>query len=319
MQTKVEIEIPFGQEEALFAAATGVGGKVVGVHEAPISAAGGINPRRLLRHLGTHGVQMGKGRDFSDYPKDVTYSALFDFLRGLPENQQSSLLGSYLNLAMRDQQAGVQTGRFLARVNSINWLEPQEEPSVQELQSISDEFYQQLNLPFLPVAVVRDWHTLGGMVYEGFTDRTSKKGNLYITFSASRDAWVSQLDRQARTNLGDHRDYREAYAVRSLVDSIFHDIDGGHWGDFGGRIRELIYFGGEGYSSEDHAKMGATAAIRADAQLAATSLVLDKHLPGLGYTEGTVGEGLFNGIYDKGYVFMGPMSGQSVVFAPKTT
>jgi hypothetical protein len=98
-----------------------------------------------------------------------------------------------------------------------------------------------------------------------------------------------------------------------LVNNILYDIEGGHWK---GGVGKLRYFGGEGFGFGDMGKVSAYAAIKTDAQLTASSLMLGRYLPTIGFKNGVLAENLFSGIYDKGYIFIGQVQGKSIVFVP---
>lgn len=270
--------------------------------EAPIGSVASINPTGLARHIRVSGVDT-VGEDLPDYKE------IFSFLRKSPVTQQSTLLESFFAGKMRDFRTGVRLGRFLTQINNMNWLRPQEEPDLEKLQQLSDQYYQQLNMPSLPVSLIREnWDELGEFIMYGF--REGRR----ITFTAKRGVYFSKFDNLARAGLGSHRDYRESFQATRMVNSILGDISLGDWE---GRVLELRYYGGEGFWAKDFGKMGATKAIQTDARLAAVSLVLEKHLPRFGFTNGVLAEGLFRGVYDKGFVFIGPVQGRSVIFVPR--
>ncbi len=310
MGTKVIVQVPYGKERDVLATAVELGGKVLAVMPEKIGAAGRINPARLLRHIRLSGLSIGENNDFSDRLHDPSYGRIFDFLRGLSFEQQSSLLSSFFSVRLRDPISGSRLGKFLAKINSVDWLDVGEEPEVEELQRISDEFYQRMNMPVLPVYLVKgDWDEFGKRIIEGFAGI----GNT-VTFNVKREMYVKNLNHEARVFLGDHRDMREATEAQRIVNSILSDLSHGHWE---GRVQKLSYYGCEGLSTGDLAKMSAVEAVQADARLVAASLVLEKQLTKFGYDKGVVGEGLFNGLYDKGYVFIGPVGKQSIIFTPE--
>lgn len=301
--SRVEVEVPFGREEAIEESVVRLGGKVLSIKTEPIGPATGINATRLLRHIRLSGVDTAEVKGLSNYRE------IFTFLREFPVAQQSALLESFLGANMRDSRTGVRLGRFLTLINNMNWLKPQEGPNPEEMQQLSDQYYQQMNLPSLPVSIVREnWNELGKRIVDGFTEGSD------VTFTAKRDAYFSKFDNQARGGLGNHRDYREAFQAQIMANSILGDISMGDWK---GRIPELRYYGGAGFSYEDFGKMGAVEAIQTDARLTAVSLALERHLPKFGFTKGVLAEGLFNSVYDNGFIFVGPVQGRSVIFIPR--
>ena len=76
--------------------------------------------------------------------KDIIYHGLFNVLRkNLPQPRQEELLVTFLTQQVEDFPNGEKVAKFIAKLNNIDWFEPQEEPSHEQLQQLSDQFYLQ--------------------------------------------------------------------------------------------------------------------------------------------------------------------------------
>lgn len=88
-----------------------------------------------------------------------SYWEIFKALRTFSPFSQEGLLVEFFTQRVENFPNGERLGQFLAKINNIVWFKPQEEPNLEVLQKLSDEFYRRLNYHPLPLRIIRDnWH-----------------------------------------------------------------------------------------------------------------------------------------------------------------
>ena len=62
-----------------------------------------------------------------------------------PERQEQLLVGFFIN-RYEDRAPGEKIGKFLTLLNNVDWLNPQQEPDVEQLESLSGKFLKRMGL-----------------------------------------------------------------------------------------------------------------------------------------------------------------------------
>jgi hypothetical protein len=174
---------------------------------------------------------------------------------------------------------GKKLAKFLAKINNISCLQPQEEPDIEALWQLSDEFYERLNLTPLPLRIIRDdWVAADRARSEGHEQRRKDLQN-----AASKAAWNVKLNEAWKVTdditLG-------AASVRWCIewDKVYGMADA---------IRTMI----------------------SDARWVTGWMIEEDFWSSKGY-KGNPLELLFEGIWDKGYYYVGPVRREVVIFVP---
>lgn len=216
------------------------------------------------------------------------YDDIFDALRTFLADRQEQLLVTYFTKEVNFPN-GEQLGQFLAKLNNIPWYQPVKEPDIQELQQASDESYRRLDLKPLPVRLVKD-------------------GSYN---SAEYEEWHGLFENVKRDPLLDAIDYAMNKVLFSYDNikrwpTIEGKANAGFWmawyATLNGLHRTGLILSGDAMMDPINY-----------ASMTAKWIVLKDGMAKEGYTRGNPGEPLFNGIFDKGFRFMGSTGKNSVV------
>lgn len=162
-------------------------------------------------------------------------------------------------------------------------FQPQKEPSAETLQRLSNQYFQRINAKPLPLRITReDW-------------------------DKALDIARNALEYWARASTSP---YKEESAARNTAHQVAQDtFRSPAW-----NIAYSITLRVAGYSSNrrDLSYLDA----RSAAVDAATWITVEDLMPQHDYDKGNPWQPLFEGIYDKGYWFIGPIDRKSVIFVP---
>ncbi|OGD85838.1 hypothetical protein A2Z23_02150 [Candidatus Curtissbacteria bacterium RBG_16_39_7] len=220
----------------------------------------------------------------SEFHLKLKYAEIFSALRTLPFSQQEELLVSFFTRKVENFPNGEKLGHFLTKINNIGWFEPQEEPDHETLQKLSDEFYSRQNLNSLPLKIIKgDWPTAWSLQRDIIQNP--------IWFPTRNVSRATALD----------------LAKIMAHDMVWNETFNETWNQIRKKISNVTKTG-----SFDVANR-----IVQDAVNAAEWIVLEDLIPQKGYNKGNPFELLFDGINDKGYWFVGPVKGRSVIFVPE--
>ena len=122
-----------------------------------------VTPLVFAQFLKSHEPNL----DFSTAEKErelATYSQVLPNLRssklraGISFLRQEELFAKFFTETVINFPNGHSLARYLAKVNSIDWFNPKEEPLPESLQTLSSEYFRRLNLSPLPLRIIKeDW------------------------------------------------------------------------------------------------------------------------------------------------------------------
>jgi len=220
------------------------------------------------------------------FSSNSSYAAIFTSLRTFTSIHQEKLLVGFVTRTLDHFPNPQRFGRFLAKINNIRWNKPRAEPNVENLQQLSDDFYQRLGLRTLPLRIIRgDWCEVWEAVKQS---EWSEIWGKVLNFVGTTREEAQSPTRNLALNTG-------WGAVRQTV----HD--------------SVLETGAGPKMAEDIARHTALAASWA----AVWITVKDSTMLTRRSKRTNPLEMLFDEVYDKGSYFIGPVNGESVIFVPE--
>jgi hypothetical protein len=220
----------------------------------------------------------------SKIPYFSHYIDVFAALRTLPTRRQEELLVCFFTQKVENFPNGERLARFLTKINNISWFEPKEEPHIQILQQLSNKYFQRINAKPLPLRIIReDWE---------------------VAQEAARIAlhcWGKKSS-----------PYQEEYLVGSTMLKVAETtLRFPAWRATWLMVHEMANW--DFFYADREWHLGA----RRAATDAAIWMTIEDLMPTFGYNKGNPFEVLFEGVYNQGYWFIGPVKGESVIFVPE--
>lgn len=159
-----------------------------------------ISPSSLARFLEKQNPDLS-------FDGEPTYYKIFERIRSLTQPEQEKLLVGFYTEGVKDFPNGKTLGKFLARVNNIDWFKPKETPDQSLLEKLVQQHLSCLNLPSLPVRLIKkDWGKAGvarGMALLGAAGDMARNTALGAVLGVARDTALNTARDTARdTALG---------------------------------------------------------------------------------------------------------------------
>lgn len=210
------------------------------------------------------------------------YICVFDALRTLPLAHQEELLAGFFTQRVENFPNGEKLGKFLTKINNIALFQPQREPNAEILQRLSNQYFQRIKTKTLPLRIIReDW------------EKAREAARIALHFYGKKlTPYQEEFTAGTKMRIAAEKTSRfEAFRITWLI------------------VHEMATW--------DYTHIDWYLDARTAATWAATWIIVEDLMPQYGYDKGNPWEVLFEGIYDKGYWFVGPVKGESVIFVPE--